>query len=117
MKRLITLEEAALFAGSIFLFSLTDFDWWWYPALLLVPDIGMLGYLINTKVGAVTYNICHHRLIAVAVLCWGWAFQMEWVVLSGIILLGHISMDRIFGYGLKYPDHFKHTHLGWMGKS
>jgi hypothetical protein len=24
-------------------------------------------------------------------------------------------MDRIFGYGLKYPDAFQHTHLGWIG--
>lgn len=25
-------------------------------------------------------------------------------------------MDRIFGYGLKYSDDFKHTHLGMIGK-
>ena len=32
--------------------------------------------------------------------------------LPGIILFGHASMDRIFGYGLKFSDNFKHTHLG-----
>jgi hypothetical protein len=26
-------------------------------------------------------------------------------------------MDRLFGYGLKYPDAFTHTHLGTIGKS
>ena len=27
-------------------------------------------------------------------------------------LIYNIGMDRILGYGLKYDDHFKHTHLG-----
>jgi uncharacterized protein YbjT (DUF2867 family) len=26
-------------------------------------------------------------------------------------------MDRVLGYGLKYPDAFKHTHLGTIGKA
>ena len=37
-------------------------------------------------------------------------------LVTGVILYGHASMDRIFGYGLKYGDHFQHTHLGWIGK-
>lgn len=32
------------------------------------------------------------------------------------ILFGHSAMDRIFGYGLKFNDNFKNTHLGWIGK-
>ncbi|HAJ82706.1 MAG TPA: DUF4260 domain-containing protein, partial [Zunongwangia profunda] len=32
------------------------------------------------------------------------------------ILFGHSAMDRIFGYGLKYEDNFKNTHMGWFGK-
>ncbi|WP_222867763.1 DUF4260 family protein [Sphingobacterium phlebotomi] len=38
------------------------------------------------------------------------------IVLAGIILFGHSAMDRIFGYGLKYGDDFKHTNLGWIGR-
>jgi hypothetical protein len=34
--------------------------------------------------------------------------------LAGVILFGHSSMDRIFGYGLKYSDSFQHTHLGML---
>ena len=37
-------------------------------------------------------------------------------LLLGIILFGHASMDRVFGYGLKFGDNFHHTHLGWIGK-
>lgn len=114
MKTTLKIEEFALFAASVYLFSLTDFVWWWFPVLLLLPDIGMLGYLVNTKVGAVSYNIFHHRALAIVVLGFGWLMQMPWVELAGIILFAHIAMDRVFGYGLKYPDSFHHTHLGWI---
>jgi len=112
MERTLKLEEAAMFGLSIYLFAQTDLAWWWYLALILVPDIGMLGYLSGPKVGAITYNLFHHKGIALVLLCLGWYLSNDWLTLSGIILFGHSSMDRIFGYGLKYPDNFKHTHLG-----
>lgn len=114
MKNTIKLEEAGMFGLSIYMFSQTDFAWWWYLVLILAPDIGMVGYAFGSRVGAITYNMFHHKGIAVAVLCLGWYFANEWLVLTGIILFGHASMDRIFGYGLKYPDSFHHTHLGWI---
>ncbi len=114
MKNIIKLEEAAMFALSIYLFSLTDFAWWWFLVLILAPDIGMLGYLAGNRVGATTYNLFHHKAIALVVLVAGWYLSAPWVLLAGIILFGHSSMDRIFGYGLKYPDSFHHTHLGWL---
>lgn len=101
-----------MFLASIVLFNQTDYSWWVFLALILAPDIGMLGYVISTKVGAVVYNIFHHKGIAIAILCLGWYFKKPIVELSGIILFGHASMDRIFGYGLKFSDSFKHTHLG-----
>lgn len=112
MKNILKMEEAALFAFSIFLFNETSFAWWWYPALLLVPDVGMVGYLVNTRVGALTYNISHHKGIAVVLYMIGWVAISEGIALAGIIMLGHASMDRVLGYGLKFPDSFKNTHLG-----
>jgi Domain of unknown function (DUF4260) len=29
----------------------------------------------------------------------------------GLIWLAHIGIDRVLGYGLKYPTGFKDTHL------
>ena len=29
----------------------------------------------------------------------------------GIIWMAHIGMDRLVGFGLKYPTHFKDNHL------
>src|SRR5690606_18958858 len=116
MKNLLKTEELALFGFSIYLFAQTDFAWWWYPALFLAPDLGMLGYLAGPQVGAFVYNLFHHKAIAVVMLCLGWFLGIGWLALAGIILLGHASFDRILGYGLKYPDSFQHTHLGRIGK-
>lgn len=117
MKHLIKIEEAAMFGFSIFFFSQTEFVWWWYVVLILAPDIGMLGYVAGDKAGAFTYNLFHHKAVAIIILCLGWYVSNEWLELAGIILFGHSSLDRIIGYGLKYTDSFQHTHLGWLHQS
>lgn len=61
VRNLIKLEELFLFLLSIFLFAQLDYAWWWYAVLFLAPDVGMLGYLAGPAVGAVTYNLVHHR--------------------------------------------------------
>jgi hypothetical protein len=117
VRNLIKLEEFFLFLLSIFLFSQLDYTWWWYPVLFLVPDIGMLGYLVNPQVGALTYNLLHHKAVAVTLYVVGALVGSQPLQLAGVIILGHSSLDRVFGYGLKYPDSFKHTHLGQIGRS
>lgn len=116
MKAILKLEELALFLLGIVAYTQLDIKWWWFPLLLLTPDIGALGYVINTKTGAVTYNLFHHRGIAVAVLLIGFYFDNFGMLLAGVILFSHIAFDRMLGYGLKYPDSFKNTHLGNIGK-
>mgnify|MGYP003682880229 CR=1 FL=1 len=112
MKTTLKLEELALFIFSIFLFNQLEIEWWWYLLLILTPDIGMLGYLINPKLGALSYNLFHHKGIAILFILIGWKMEFQVINIAGIILLGHTSLDRIFGYGLKYIDSFKNTHLG-----
>lgn len=116
MKSLIQLENAALFLLSLYLFSLLDFDWWWFPVCLLLPDLSMIGYLFGNKAGAVLYNFFHHQGIAILVYISGIYFENEIVQFIGIILFAHSIMDRIFGYGLKHFSGFKNTHLGKIGK-
>jgi len=112
MKSLLKLEELSMLLISIFLFSLLDYPWWVFLALILAPDVGMLGYLVNTQVGALSYNLFHHKGIAILIGFAGYWWSSPEMQLAGIILFGHASMDRIMGYGLKYPDSFKNTHLG-----
>ena len=115
MDGTIRIEDGAMFLACIAVFAAMDFAWWWFLALILTPDIGMLGYLIDSRWGARIYNVFHNRTLAVAVGLLGWALSDEIVALAGLILFAHASMDRALGYGLKHPDDFRHTHLGWIG--
>jgi len=116
MKTQLKLEELAQFLFGIYLFSLLNYNWWLFPVLLFLPDIGMLGYIINTKMGAITYNIFHHKGLAIVIGLLGVYLQNELWMLMGIILFSHAALDRILGYGLKYQDNFKNTHLGKIGQ-
>lgn len=118
MKSVLKLEELALFG----LFTLTYFYlypgiWIFFLALFFVPDVSFVFYLISTKVGAIAYNILHHKGIMALVVVLGFYMENDLMIKIGLIFLAHSSFDRVFGYGLKYDDHFEHTHLGWIGKS
>ncbi len=116
MKKVIQLEELAMFLLTIYLFSRLSFAWWWYPALILTPDLSMLGYVAGNKWGAIIYNVVHHKAIAIAIYVAGLVWQNEVLQFTGLILFGHSSMDRMSGYGLKTFAGFKYTHLGEIGK-
>lgn len=116
MKNLLKLEELGQFLLSIIIFNQLDYAWWIFPTCLLLPDLSMIGYLANPKIGAWIYNFFHHKLIAVIVLFWGYWTNTPLLALTGVILFGHAAMDRVFGYGLKFDNNFKNTHLGWIGK-
>ena len=64
-----------------------------------------------------TYNLVHLKGIAIGLFLLGAASQLPGLQLAGTILLGHTSLDRVMGYGLKYPDAFQHTHLGMIGRA
>src|ERR1700689_3821614 len=102
MKTILKSEELGMFLFSIYVFSQLSFAWWWYLALILLPDISMIGYLVSNKAGAACYNIAHHKGIALTIYIAGLYMHYESLQLAGIILFGHSSMDRLMGYGLKY---------------
>ncbi len=116
MKNSLKLEEFAMFTIGIFMFSILGYSWWLFFVLLLTPDIGALGYVINSKVGAFVYNVFHHKAIAILLYFIGIYFEYPLLQLAGTILFSHSCLDRIFGYGLKYKKGFKFTHLGEIGK-
>jgi hypothetical protein len=116
MKNLLKLEEAFMFRLSIFLFSKLDYAWWWYPVLIFAPDLSMLGYIVNTRLGAAAYNFIHHKALGIGLFVLGVVLANQFLQLTGLILFGHSSMDRTLGYGLKHPDSFQNTHLGVIGR-
>ncbi|QKZ14439.1 DUF4260 domain-containing protein [Spirosoma sp. KUDC1026] len=114
MKTLLKLEEAALFLICVYAFSYLNFAWWYFPALLLLPDLSMVGYVVNPAVGAVVYNSVHHKAVGLLIGLAGVAMGSQAIMLTGIILVAHSAMDRALGYGLKYLDSFKHTSSGTL---
>ena len=77
MKKWVRLEEVGLLAVWIFLFTRLSVSPWWMALMLVGPDIGMLGYVAGTKIGALTYNLIHHRVIAVVLYLLGFSLGSE----------------------------------------
>ncbi|MGH9197581.1 MAG: DUF4260 family protein, partial [Acidimicrobiia bacterium] len=57
------------------------------------------------------YNLVHSYLAPAALLGGAWGFRAPMLLLAGCVLAAHIGVDRLLGYGLKYPSRFKDTHL------
>jgi hypothetical protein len=115
----IKIEEAAITAVSIYFLSKYNLGLpvWALVLLFFSPDLSMLGYLVSTRIGAFTYNLFHHRGLALALLATGFLMQLDMLITGGLVLVAHSSFDRMLGYGLKFTDDFKHTSLGWIGKN
>lgn len=110
-KILLHIEGLAVLLLSIYLYSYFQFNWVLFLVLLFAPDVAMVGYFINRKVGAVLYNIIHTYTLAILIIGCGWLLSHDLVLALGLILSAHIGMDRMVGYGLKYTTNFKDTHL------
>jgi hypothetical protein len=117
MKSLISFEEISKLILTFLLSLYLGYAWWVFLVWLLVPDLSMLGYLVNPRVGAWLYNLFHHQALAIGVGLAGLGLASPELQLAGLVLFGHSAMDRAFGYGLKHEDSFQHTHLGRIGKA
>ena len=109
--------EGAVVAIAAVIVAVNSFDWWWLLVLFLAFDLSMLGYLFGPRVGAVTYNLVHNYAGAVVLLLLWAGFGMPWFGIIGIAWAFHVGVDHVLGYGLKHPDAFQHTDLGWIGKA
>ncbi len=76
MKIIIQLEEAAMLGISIYALYLLNVQWWFYLLLLVGPDVSMLGYLAGSKWGAITYNLFHHKAVAIFLFTIGFINQV-----------------------------------------
>ncbi|MFZ2523368.1 MAG: DUF4260 domain-containing protein [Minisyncoccia bacterium] len=114
---ILKVEAAAFFIATVWAYYLIGASWWLFLILLLVPDLFMVGYAKNSKLGALLYNIGHTYTVPVALLGVYVFFNVTVLLPISIIWLAHISMDRMLGYGLKLETGFKHTHLGTIGKN
>jgi hypothetical protein len=110
-RALLHAEGVAVAVAALALYFHAGFPWWLLVALVLVPDLSMIGYLAGSAVGAVAYDTAHTYSLPVALAAVGLIVGAESAVQLGLIWLTHIGVDRALGYGLKYPTGFKDTHL------
>lgn len=116
MKILLNLDELASLLLAVLVFAHLPYAWWWLPALFLVPDLSMLGYLAGPRLGAWCYNLAHHKLLALALGATGSLLGQPVLLLAGVVVLFHSSFDRLLGYGFKHETGFKHKHLSQFGQ-
>jgi hypothetical protein len=83
---------------------------------LLAPDLGMLGYLGGSRVGAAVYDLFHTYVPPAVLGIVGVVAESPLTYSIALIWFAHIGMDRLLGYGLKYPTAFRDTHLGSIGR-
>jgi len=75
----------------------------------------MLGYLYRPCWGARIYNAIHSYLAPVTLALAALLLRSPALLPFVLIWINHIGVDRMLGYGLKYPEGFQWTHLGRLG--
>jgi hypothetical protein len=93
----LRLEGAVLLALAVFFYAKYSSSWWLFAVLLLAPDVGMLGYLANPRIGALAYNVFHSYLLPSVVVVVGVVNSNDMTSSVGIVWFAHIGMDRGLG--------------------
>jgi hypothetical protein len=110
-RALLHTEGAVVALAAIAAYFHLGYPWWLLVALVLAPDLSMIGYLAGNRIGAIAYDVAHTYALPVTLATVGWLAGAELAIELGLIWIVHIGADRALGYGLKYPTGFKDTHL------
>jgi hypothetical protein len=110
---LLRLEALLVLSATVPAYRLVLHGPWWLLAVLfLVPDISLAGYLLpNRRIAAFLYNAIHSYLLPILLAFAGWHLADVLFGQIAAIWIAHIAFDRLLGYGLKYPQAFKPTHI------
>lgn len=105
-------EGAIIFICCLVAYLWLGYPLLWFLVLFFSFDISIIGYAINTRVGAITYNAVHSfigpallvtiGLITANTMCTGYA----------LIWFSHLGFDRMIGFGFMKPTQFGDSNLG-----
>ncbi|MCU0481130.1 MAG: DUF4260 domain-containing protein [Anaerolineae bacterium] len=110
-KLMLHVEGGAIFITACVLYAKLGANGWVFAVLFFSFDVFMVGYARNPQFGSLIYNIGHTEAIPLAIALIGLLTNTEAMIGFALIWLGHIGLDRLLGYGLKYPTQFKDSHL------
>jgi len=116
VRLVLRLEGLCVLVAALVAYSRFGLDWGTFALFFLTPDLSFLGYLGGPKIGAVSYNLAHSYIGAVACFIASLVLPAPTLLAAGIIWFAHIGFDRALGYGLKYSEGFGFTHLGRIGR-
>lgn len=116
IRLLLRIEGLCVLIAASVAYSKSGLSWGTFALFFLAPDLSFLGYLAGPKLGAVSYNVAHSYVGAVACLVASAVLSAPTLLCAGIIWCAHIGFDRALGYGLKYSEGFGFTHLGHIGR-
>lgn len=110
-KVLLHIEGIATLLTASIVYHTAGYSWTWFAILFLLPDISMIGYAFNRNLGSTIYNLGHTHSSVGLLAAIGYFLATPTLYAAALIWLAHIGFDRALGYGLKYPNSFKDTHL------
>jgi hypothetical protein len=94
-------------------------SWWFFALLFLAPDLSLCGYAAKRHLGfaAAVYNTAHNYILPalLGAAAWHWASPRAGQIAG--IWIAHVAFDRVLGYGLKFREGFKPTHIQSSGVS
>jgi hypothetical protein len=108
---LLRAEGGIIFGASLLLYGELRSSWILFVVLVLAPDLSMLGYLLDIWLGTALYNLFHVLVAPLLLIALSIFYKQLWLLPYGLIWTAHIGVDRLLGYGLKYPTRFQDTHL------
>jgi Domain of unknown function (DUF4260) len=95
---------------------LVPHHWLLFAALFLLPDLSLLGYATGpTRLAALLYNAAHSYTLPLILGFASYAAAWHLGIPIALIWCAHIAFDRGLGYGLKFAEGFKPTHIQRAG--
>jgi hypothetical protein len=111
VRTIIRIEGLLFFILGLVVYLQLGGNILFFVLFLLAPDISMIGYRKNAKVGSQVYNLVHNYAAGIIIFALGLVVGNNLIGFAGLIIFAHVGMDHAFGFGLKYPEGFKKTHL------
>ena len=108
---LLRLEGASVLVVSLLAYHWSHGSWVLFVLLFLLPDLSMIGYALNARLGAITYNRVQSYVGPLLLSVYAAGSDHQTLLKLSIIWIAHIGLDRMLGFGLKYPTRFQDTHL------
>ncbi|HEU4622526.1 MAG TPA: DUF4260 domain-containing protein [Burkholderiaceae bacterium] len=116
IQRVLRLEAVCILVAAVVCYAKFGAGWGVFTLCFFLPDISLLAYRVNSRVGTFVYNTVHSYAGPMIALVIGLAFASPVFLSVGMIWGAHIAFERMFGYGLEYSRDFEFKHLGLIDR-